>query len=52
VVLRPIRDVGVTRQVGVAWRTRARPSLDVQRLCEKLRQRFAGPASGAKRHRR
>lgn len=52
VVLRPIRDVGVTRQVGVAWRTRARRSLDMQRLCDKLRQRFAAPASGSKRHRR
>jgi DNA-binding transcriptional LysR family regulator len=49
VVLRPIRDVGVTRQVGVAWRTRARSSLDVQRICDKLRQRFAAPPARTRR---
>jgi DNA-binding transcriptional LysR family regulator len=40
VVLRPIADVGVSRQVGLAWQTRASVAADVQRLCEKLQRRF------------
>jgi DNA-binding transcriptional LysR family regulator len=41
VVLRPLADVGVSRQVGLAWRTTSAMSTAVQELCEKLQQRFA-----------
>lgn len=44
VVLRPISDVGVTRQVGVAWRTKAAAAPDVQRICAKLQHRFRSDA--------
>jgi len=42
VVLRPIADVGASRQVGLAWRTKAAVSADVQRLSKKVQQRFRG----------
>lgn len=49
VVLRPLADVGVSRQVGLAWRTKAAVSADVQRLCEKVQQRFGQRAKTARR---
>ncbi len=41
VVLRPLADVGVSRQVGLAWRTASAVSATVRELCEKLQRRFA-----------
>jgi len=40
VVLRPLRDVSAGREVGLAWRTAAAMSSDLQQLCERLGRRF------------